>query len=522
MKKMRKIINGILLSVFLFLGIGAYYKTEKVYAADASISITANPGQIMTGDAVTISIKLHCATGITYTSFQLIYDANVLDYVSGDADGSGFSGVIPFEIMGGAEEKNDYSWNLQFKAKQTGNCNFSVKVIKFLDTDMNEFTPNCGTASVTVMAPGSDDATLSSITIAGANLNPAFAKWTMDYVCYVANGVTSVNISAVATQGGRIEIAGNYTNLNVGSNNITITSYAPNGKAMTYKVNIYRLEPPTEPPSTEPPTEVPSDADIVVNGNNMTVSSSFSAEDIPEGFELDLFEYDGKEVFCVKNEELKLTLLNLKDKDGNGGFYVYDNKEFYEYKYIGFADNTYYIFDSRKADKKPEGNETEFTIGETTLKGFVDAEDSDFVYFYAMNSKGEYGWYIFDKKENTIQRKMNTSSMNFEKETETESETQTSEEDTTAGEKKGEKNTDIVKLILFVAIGVAVLIIIIMVIVIVSKKKKASTCEIEFDAEEPEIPADEAAVTVVKPDVIEEIMMDDSKDSPEETKENND
>ena len=88
---------------------------------------------------------------------------------------------------------------------------------------------------------GSDDATLNAIVVGGANLNPTFAKWTLDYVCYVDNSVTAVNIGATSTQGGKVEIAGNYTNLAVGNNYVTITSYAPNGKSMTYNLNIFRL-----------------------------------------------------------------------------------------------------------------------------------------------------------------------------------------------------------------------------------------------------------------------------------------
>ena len=351
-----------------------------------------------------MEVKLNNPAGITSANFELIYDGNIFAYVSG-IDGSGFNGVIPFSVTGGATEQTEYKWNITFKANQTGTCNFTIKGYQFIDTDVNDFSPACGSASVKVMAVGSDDATLSSIQVGGANLSPAFAKWTQDYVCYVNNSVTSVNIAAASSQGGRVEIAGNTDNLAVGNNYVTITSYAPNGKAMKYNLNIFRLEPPTEPPAS---------FKVTIDGKEYNVSSEFDAGKVPDGFEVELGSYNGKDVITATGSATGFTLMYLVDSEGNGNFYVYDGKNFYPYIVISNSENTYYVFDSRKADTSMAGEEKDVKIKDTALKGYVDGE---YIYFYAMNSNKKYSWYSYDTVEGTIQRLRTTSPEIIEDET---------------------------------------------------------------------------------------------------------
>lgn len=402
-----------------------FSKPEKTYASEGTITVKASAGEVIIGNTITVEVKLNNPAGITSANFELIYDGNIFAYVSG-IDGSGFNGVIPFSVTGGATEQTEYKWNITFKANQTGTCNFTIKGYQFIDTDVNDFSPACGSASVNVTAPpapGSDDATLSSIQVGGANLSPAFAKWTLDYVCYVNNSVTSVNVAAASSQGGRVEIAGNTDNLAVGNNYVTITSYAPNGKAMKYNLNIFRLEPPTEPPTeapTDPPTEPPASFKVTMDGKEYSVSSEFDAGKVPDGFEVELGSYNGKDVITATGSATGFTLMYLVDSEGNGNFYIYDGKNFYPYIVISNSENTYYVFDSRKADTSMTGEEKDVKIKDTAIKGYVDGE---YIYFYAMNSNKKYSWYSYDTVEGTIQRLRTTSPEIIEDETTTPKET---------------------------------------------------------------------------------------------------
>lgn len=417
MSKNNKLIKIMLIALLcISICFTIFSKPEKTYASEGTITVKASAGEVIAGNTITVEVKLNNPAGITSANFELIYDGNIFAYVSG-MDGSGFNGVIPFSVTGGATEQTEYKWNITFKANQTGTCNFTIKGYQFIDTDVNDFSPACGSASVKVMAVGSDDATLSSIQVGGANLSPAFAKWTLDYKCYVDNSVTSVNIAAASSQGGRVEIAGNTDNLAVGNNYVTITSYAPNGKAMKYNLNIFRLEPPTDPPTeapTDPPTEPPASFKVTMDGKEYNVSSEFDAGKVPDGFEVELGSYNGKDVITATGSATGFTLMYLVDSEGNGNFYVYDGKNFYPYIVISNSENTYYVFDSRKADTSMAGEEKDVKIKDTAIKGYVDGE---YIYFYAMNSNKKYSWYSYDTVEGTIQRLRTTSPEIIEDET---------------------------------------------------------------------------------------------------------
>lgn len=499
MSKNNKLIKIMLIALLcISICFTIFSKPEKTYASEGTITVKASAGEVIAGNTITVEVKLNNPAGITSANFELIYDGNIFAYVSG-MDGSGFNGVIPFSVTGGATEQTEYKWNITFKANQTGTCNFTIKGYQFIDTDVNDFSPACGSASVKVMAPGSDDATLSSIQVGGANLSPAFAKWTLDYVCYVNNSVTSVNVAAASSQGGRVEIAGNTNNLAVGNNYVTITSYAPNGKAMKYNLNIFRLEPPTEPPAS---------FKVTIDGKEYNVSSEFDAGKVPDGFEVELGSYNGKDVITATGSATGFTLMYLVDSEGNGNFYIYDGKNFYPYIVISNSENTYYVFDSRKADTSMAGEEKDVKIKDTAIKGYVDGE---YIYFYAMNSNKKYSWYSYDTVEGTIQRLRTTSPEIIEDETTTPEETASTQVTAKNDDGVSFNNKNII------IIGGALLLIVIAgaVVFLISKKtKKYDGYNEEFAAtyDHPDEETIEEDITPVTEDKTEKESVPESEE----------
>lgn len=431
MKKIcKKMIILLLTMSFIIISI---FKIDKlnVNAASNNLSIGIDKNQVISGNTINVDINFELEYEIFYATFYVNYDVNYLEFVSATGNyqpqTNEPSGVIPYQIDASQNAKS-VNLKLTFKAKNVGDTSISVTDNIFSVYKPGEEYPArvdipSKSASVKVMAVGSDDATLSSIQVGGANLSPAFAKWKQDYVCYVNNSVTSVNVAAASSQGGRVEIAGNTNNLAVGNNYVTITSYAPNGKAMKYNLNIFRLEPPTDPPTeapTDPPTEPPASFKVTMDGKEYNVSSEFDAGKVPDGFEVELGSYNGKDVITATGSATGFTLMYLVDSEGNGNFYVYDGKNFYPYIVISNSENTYYVFDSRKTDTSMAGEEKDVKIKDTTIKGYVDGE---YIYFYAMNSNKKYSWYSYDTVEGTIQRLRTTSPEIIEDETTTPEET---------------------------------------------------------------------------------------------------
>ena len=510
MKKLCKKMTTLLLMMsFVMISI---FKMDKlnVNAASNNLSIGINKNQVVSGDTIDVDINFDLEYDIFYATFYVNYDINYLEFVSSSGNyqpqTNEPSGVIPYQIDASRNSKS-VNLKLTFKAKNVGDTSISVNDNIFSLYKPGEEDPvrvdiPSQSATVKVMAVGSDDATLSSIQVGGANLSPAFAKWKVEYKCYVDNSVTKVNIDAKSSQGGRVEKSGNTDNLAVGNNYVTITSYAPNGKSMKYTINIIRLEPPTDPPTeapTDPPTEPPASFKVTIDGKEYNVSSEFDAGKVPDGFEVELGSYNGKDVITATGSATGFTLMYLVDSEGNGNFYIYDGKNFYPYIVISNSENTYYVFDSRKADTSMAGEEKDVKIKDTAIKGYVDGE---YIYFYAMNSNKKYSWYSYDTVEGTIQRLRTTSPEIIEDET--------TPEDTASTPVTG-KNDDGVSFNNknIIIIGGALLLIVIAgaVIFLISKKTK------KYDGYNEEF-----AATYEHPDeeTIEEDIIPVTEDKPEE------
>lgn len=416
---MKKRVIGIILSLLMVIAFLPSFLTEKVMAsASGSGSISIDQGTVVAGNTVTVTVSVSASNTLVDAEFTMYYDASLFDFVSttGPAATNVPSGAIPFQ-HDASSQSSQLNFTVIFRAKGVGQGTFSIGETAFAVTDPDAYygiSPadiSFNSVSCSVLREGSDDATLSSLSVAGASLSPAFAKWTQDYVCYVSNAVTAVNISAVASQGGRVDISGNPGSLNVGSNYVTVTSYAPNGKAMKYNINVYRLEPPTEPPTeapTEPPTEPAPDVKVTVDGKNFELNSGYPDDIIPEGYTARMVEYKGNEVRAVVNGETGMTLVYLVDGNGDGAFYTYDTSDqsFYRYIVLPADKQTFILANPAKAEDTPAGcKEGKMTIREVAdIPVLISEENKEFVYFYAINGKGEKGWYCYDTLEDTFQR----------------------------------------------------------------------------------------------------------------------
>ena len=410
--KLKKRVMGLslcLVTILSVLFVSANINIEDVLAAGETMTVTTSASEVIVDQEVSVTITINCPAGLSAAQFSLNYDATMFSYVSGDVGGGSYSGIIPIYYME-MDTPTSYSWNLKFKAIKTGTSDFTIQGDTFIDKNITGFTPAYTNASVKVWAQGSDDATLSTLQVAGFSLNPAFGKWTTDYIVYVDSNTTAVDIVAQATQeaqGGRVEISGHMTDLAFGNNYVTVKSFAPNGKVITYNINIYRLDPPTEPPTTEPPTEPPAWSEVAVDGNSYNISADFTADMIPAGFTSTLYDYKGNEALAIVNSKLGLDMLYLMDGEQNGKFFIYDkvNDKFYPYMVIYSLENGYIVLPNALADSVPgDTKEGTFTIGDNEIKGLIDNNDKNFSYFYAVNLNGGYSWYSYDALEGTIQR----------------------------------------------------------------------------------------------------------------------
>ena len=413
--RIRKIIIGMMILSMVVMPF-----PQKVEAAEPTVTIkaTTSTNSIVVGKTIDVNIEVKSDAQILYGSFQINYDSSKFDFVSIEgASGSNYAGVIPIQIDAAIDTNNigaasTYKYKIVLKAKNTveqtnvkiTNAEFSV-----CDKNLDDYYPTAtitNSGNVKIWAQGSDDATLKSLEVGGHSLSPAFAKWTLNYTVKVPTTTTSVNISAPSTQGGRVEVKGNYTNLAYGNNVVTITSYAPNGKTMKYTVTIVRPEPVTEP-VTEPTTAPPAWSEVVIDGITYNINSDYSKNIIPAGFEPTVYDYKGNGVLASYSGKSELDLLYLVDAEKKGKFFIYNGEEdkFYPFITLSSLGNQYIILpESMQAEAPDNCTMGVLEIGDYSIDGYINNIDEEFGYFYAVNQEGYKGWYCYDMTEKTIQR----------------------------------------------------------------------------------------------------------------------
>ena len=115
--------------------------------------------------------------------------------------------------------------------------------------------------------------------------------------------------------------------------------------------------------------------------------------------------------------------------------------------------------------------ETKCEIQGTEVKVYTPDKDSEFVYFYAVNSKGERIWYVYDTVEKTIQRSNNTSSQPAISDDNMQKELDSLKQD---NDKLTESKASLVKgrNITFIAGGVVLAALIVLVVVLAAHKSE--------------------------------------------------
>jgi uncharacterized protein YjdB len=103
------------------------------------------------------------------------------------------------------------------------------------------------TCEVTVQAPLSDNANLSSLSVSSGSLSPPFNANTISYTVNVVNSVENIDISATPADGNATVSGDGNKSLNVGNNSFNIVVTAENGTAKkTYNINVVRAVPPSD------------------------------------------------------------------------------------------------------------------------------------------------------------------------------------------------------------------------------------------------------------------------------------
>lgn len=364
MKKIKYILFLLLLTIFI-----------GVNKVDA-FSINANT-TVYVGNSVKVTVE---ASGLT----------GRFDITSSNGN-----------VLAGGDSKwlENSSVDLYFTANQVGSATITVNATNVSDADGNDFT---GSRSITINVIKKNTTTpieinktyssnnnLKSLSVDGYELNPAFNKDTLEYTIDLTPGTEKINVKAVAEHNSASIKGAGEVQVSEGVNTINIVVIAQNGNEKTYKITANMEE--------KDPIEVE------INGKKYRVIKKRELIGTKDGYKEDTVKISDFDIPTLYNEVTKITLVGLKNSDGDIGLYAYDSKtgKYSIYKEYEFNRMNLYIHE----DKKSPYTKKKIKINGEEVTAYKVEDLDDYYLIYATNTMtGHEGYYLYDVEENSVQR----------------------------------------------------------------------------------------------------------------------
>lgn len=228
---------------------------------------------------------------------------------------------------------------------------------------------------------------LSSLSIEGVELSPAFDKETTEYDVTLEAGTNSVIVNGTKESSVSYVTGLGDVTVSEGVNFISVVVTAENGAKRTYNIRATVLE---ESPII-----------VNVNGSDKTlIRKALALPSASDYYVLSSISIDDVEIPAYVSEITGYTLVGLKDDSGNVSLYRYDNNSYLEYNEFGFNSIRISLLDTDIPKGYSLGS---ITIGEKEYPAYL--KDGAYPLIYGVNLEtGESNFYSYDSSENTIQK----------------------------------------------------------------------------------------------------------------------
>ena len=378
MKKYKLILMFLILFLNLLI-------INNVYA-EASLSINANTYTVYVGNSVTVKLSINELSG----RFKVYStDSSV---IAGGAEGWCDNNIC----------ENGMSTSLVFKANKVGTAVIRLEPVNVSVTTPGKERDFTESRSITInvinkVSPPSVDVNkvysknnyLKNLIVDGYELNPKFNKETLEYEVELEPGTEKINVSAVK-EDWRARIKGTgEIGVTEGINTINIVVTAENGNERTYKI-IARVD------EKDP-------INIKIEGKDYTIIKKKELINSKSGYEESSVKIKSFDIPSLYNNVTNITLIGVKDSEGNISLVSYDSKTG-EYNYYNeFKFDLMNLYIHEKEDSKYE--KIDLRINGVKTIGYKLNGLNDYYLVYATNTITGYdGYYLYDIKENSVQR----------------------------------------------------------------------------------------------------------------------
>lgn len=372
------------------------------------ISVSAGQGSVSEGKTVAFSITV--PSGSEAWTYSVSWSGN-LTLESGDTAPMGFEG-------------DNRTNQLVFRANSTGTGTVSISAgsycIAGVDYDAS------GSASVTIVAAdkpddsepapaptpsgGGDSSTgnnpgvslssnnaLSSLTVSAGTLTPAFDPAITEYTLSLPSRSDRLTITANPSDSRATVQGDGEISLQDGETSLSVVVTAEDGSAKTYTITVQVAQAPT--------------LFLDYNGQRLGVVKDVSQVTPPAGFApAKPITYSGDTLPIWTDVSGKRTLVYLMDeKNSAQGFYLFSQATGVQSPYLPIlCGSVTYIYTDIPKELSSVPGLTLATVKAfgQTLNGWTynDASLKDFCVLYLMDDAGNYGYYTYDSREETLQR----------------------------------------------------------------------------------------------------------------------
>lgn len=410
MKKILKCGLAILTALIMCLNFG------NIDTQAANVVIALSASTVSVGNNVTATISVTGSDISAYTIY-VSYNSSVLQYnsASGSAIVNGGGGTVT------ASGTAAGSFSISFTAIANGSGSISTSGSDVYDINGNAISISHAGATVTVATASNNnngdndnngddgqttetteedgrsaDCSLSSLQVSPGTLSPAFSAGRTTYAMQVAEDVTSIVVSATAADSKATTSVSGANSIQKGRNTVRVTVTAENGAVKVYTINVQAGEDVGDPVAT-------------IDGTDYEFVMSEDGLEAPEGFTAGTTTYKDWDVLSFQSPNKKITIVCLKDEDGENHWYIMDAEKdtFTPYQEYSSQYNRYIIIAAPEGAEIPEGfTETTLKIGDNEVVAYqsADVADKDLYLVYAVNVEGEEGFYEYDAKEQSFLR----------------------------------------------------------------------------------------------------------------------
>ncbi len=371
---------------YLITTLIAFAFTIQVNAESANISVSTSKSKVTVGSTFSVTTKITSSYTLGSWEWTLDYDKKIFKLVSG-------GNVYFFSDYG--ENNRSKTWTL--KAISKGSGKVTVKSAGGYAKNENRLTISKGSKTVKVItqaeleASYSKDNTLKYLSVDGQELSPSFSKDETNYKVEVPSDTTKIKINANKNDSTASVSGDGEHEVSEGENKFVVTVTAENGSTKEYIIIVNVID--------------PNPINIKINDKNYVVVKRTSSIEKPEDYEFKEIELDGQTIPALYSEASKLTLLALKNEEGNIKLYLYNKNDnsYKEYNEISFEKIKILPLD---IDKKFDNSYKQKNIKINDIEIKVLAQkDSEYAIVKGKDlTTGKDNYYLYDSKTNTVIR----------------------------------------------------------------------------------------------------------------------